>query len=169
MKTLEIKLPAGFTDREALRDYFHVSDPVLDKMIAHAGWLRIDVKRGRLMALDPRFNGLATRDPEPVLSVEWWLSPRDPVVYTPTTRADLMQRPAWAGMGTDCGGNPRVWRNVYHCDCSGQSRTYADDWSCQCDDRCPECDAELSPEESVWIGPEDAAERALWEALEDHP
>lgn len=79
------------------------------------------------------------------------------------TRADLMRHPAFAALDADTDGNPVVWRNLY--DCADCNVTWGDDWSCQCDDDCPECGASYSPVKSVWIGPEDAALRAVWEEL----
>ncbi|MGL4810991.1 MAG: hypothetical protein ACRCXM_04360 [Beijerinckiaceae bacterium] len=84
------------------------------------------------------------------------------------TRCDLMQHPAFADLGTDGDGNPCVWENHYSCrSCTSEQVDWTDAWSCQCDDECPECGDDLSPDESVWIGPDDPALRALWESLPD--
>lgn len=76
--------------------------------------------------------------------------------HTPKTRADLTTRNAWTHMAVDTSGNPCVWRN-YYVDSDGNEWT--SDWSCQCDDKW------YSPHKSEWVGPSDAAELALWEAL----
>lgn len=82
------------------------------------------------------------------------------------TRADLMQHPAFAELGTDTSGNPCVWENYYSCRvCSSEQEDWSDVWSCQCDDECPDCGRACEPEESVWIGPEDADLQKLWESL----
>ena len=38
---------------------------------------------------------------------------------------------------------PIVFRNYYRCERDGTE--WSDDWSCMCNDRCPTCDAEISP------------------------
>lgn len=42
-------------------------------------------------------------------------------------------------------------RNSYHCDKCDVS--WDDDWSCGCDDECPNCGADISPDDSVEIAP----------------
>jgi hypothetical protein len=74
------------------------------------------------------------------------------------TRADLMTRPEWRGMETDTVGNPCVWMNYYRND---DGMEWEDPWSCMCDDD------DVSPHDSDWIGPSDAAEIALWESLNE--
>jgi hypothetical protein len=38
------------------------------------------------------------------------------------------------------------FRNHYRCEkCDVE---WSDEWSCMCDDRCPECDAEITPSSS---------------------
>lgn len=44
-----------------------------------------------------------------------------------------------------------VFLNTYHCDACDVSWT--DEWSCGCDDECPQCGADISPEESEELGP----------------
>lgn len=39
-----------------------------------------------------------------------------------------------------------VWRNSYHCEACDVS--WDDVWSCACNDKCPECNREIEPEES---------------------
>ena len=88
----------------------------------------------------------------------------DPPIYA--TRADLAAHPAFADLDTDDDGNPLVWENHYCCQsCTSESVTWQEAWSCQCDAHCPECDAERSADESVWLGPDDPALIALWEDL----
>lgn len=71
------------------------------------------------------------------------------------TRADLFKRYAWQDLLGDDAGNPLVWLNSYQ---NGEDH-WTQLWSCQCDDDGYE------PYQSEWFGPEDAAERALWEIL----
>jgi hypothetical protein len=75
---------------------------------------------------------------------------------SPKTRADLLKRPAWSEIDTDTSGNPIVWRNYYRHEDWAE---WSEDWSCQCDD------GGQTPYQSDWIGPQDAAEIALWEKL----
>lgn len=82
------------------------------------------------------------------------------------SRADLLALPGFAMLDEDSSGNPCVWRNLYCCDCpDGPRSEWESDWSCQCDDECPECGADCSPYESLWIGPPEESPRALWESL----
>lgn len=172
MKTIEIKLPPDFSDAAALKDYFRLGDEVIATILAHRGWLSIDEPRGMRMMLDPRFNGTAMRASSEVLSIGWFLPGPAIEGGPPATRADLMQRPAWADMETDTSGNPLVWRNSYACDDGHHMEEWHMDWSCQCDDDCGVCGASIAPTyageaTSRWIGPEDHAEIALWESLPD--
>jgi hypothetical protein len=80
------------------------------------------------------------------------------------TRADLFRMPEFANLDGDTRGNPCVWRNEYTCD-ECQADAWDNEWSCQCDDECPVCGADCSPSNSVWIGPNDAKLRDLWENL----
>lgn len=90
------------------------------------------------------------------------------------TRADLMKIPAFADLDVDSCGNPCVWENDYeHRDCdaisddedSPEAPTWTDIWSCQVDSECPECGYDISPTESIWIGPEDPDLKELWDDL----
>lgn len=38
-----------------------------------------------------------------------------------------------------------LYHNHYECDCGA---SWDDDWCCGCDDECPQCGADISPEES---------------------
>lgn len=85
---------------------------------------------------------------------------------TYTTRVDLMQHPDFADLGTDGDGNPRVWENEYYCgDCGPDQSIWSSEWSCQCDDECSSCGNSVGVTNSIWIGPDDEALRALWESL----
>ena len=79
-------------------------------------------------------------------------------------RTYLSSHPAFAGFAVDSDGRPCVYRNEYACSCGHE---WSDEWSCACDDRCPQCDTEIEPEETTWVGPDDPAAKALWESLED--
>ena len=47
---------------------------------------------------------------------------------------------------------PTTWfRNHYECPVCGT--IWTDEWDCQCNDRCPKCNAEIEPYDSVEIGP----------------
>lgn len=86
------------------------------------------------------------------------------------TRADLMDREAWEGLQTDTAGNPIVWENQYRCDLDHDEIVWHDTWSCQADDDCPACGVSIAPSDSgrptsLWIGPKDEAEIALWNSL----
>lgn len=83
------------------------------------------------------------------------------------TRADLREVFGHEfGIFADTDGNPLVWQNNYRCQiCTSEAVTWSDEWSCMCNDRCPTCGAEIEPEDSDWIGPDDPALRALWKAL----
>lgn len=82
------------------------------------------------------------------------------------TRADLMTIKGFDSLAVDTSGNPCVWENRYRCNvCTSETVEWDDTWSCMCNDKCPVCDAEIEPDESVWIGPSDSTLRALWEAL----
>lgn len=96
-------------------------------------------------------------------------------IIKPNNRADLMRHPAFANLGTDGDGNPRVWRNEYSCrSCTSEQIDWTDDWSCECDSECPNCGASCSPVGSDWLptckawtiagAPDDAAYH-LWASL----
>jgi hypothetical protein len=79
------------------------------------------------------------------------------------TRADLKIFPGFAELDTDTSGNPLVWQNRYECsECLDQ---WTDNWSCGCNDRCPSCDAETEPLETIWAGPQTFVLIALWGQL----
>lgn len=42
-----------------------------------------------------------------------------------------------------------TYRNFY--ECSECSTRWTDEWDCQCDDRCPICNAQIQPHDSVEI------------------
>jgi hypothetical protein len=52
--------------------------------------------------------------------------------------------------GTDSEGEPIVWLNFYDCDTCDHK--WEIEGSCQCNDRCTECDREMEPSNSDWIG-----------------
>ena len=60
----------------------------------------------------------------------------------------------------DSDGKPCNYINYYSCDHKGslkegQRKSYwTDAWSCMCNDRCPVCNHEVSPFESIDIGDE---------------
>ena len=62
----------------------------------------------------------------------------------------------------DTSGEPIVWRNQYHCEAC--DKHWEDEWTCQCDDECAQCGTALSPVDSIWIGPDEAEAREMWEA-----
>lgn len=78
------------------------------------------------------------------------------------TRADLLSHTSFAALSTDSDGNPCVWLNYYACDCGNE---WTDAWSCQCDDECGECGISISPIESDWLGPIEAAAQTIWGEL----
>lgn len=39
-----------------------------------------------------------------------------------------------------------LYENYYECDCGC---TWVDIWDCECNDRCPECNKEIEPYESI--------------------
>lgn len=96
-------------------------------------------------------------------------------IIKPNNRADLMRHPAFANLGTDGDGNPRVWRNEYSCrSCTSEQIDWTDDWSCECDSECPNCGASCSPVGSDWLptckawtiaGAPDDATYHLWASL----
>lgn len=53
-----------------------------------------------------------------------------------------------------------VWfRNEYYCEeCD---TNWADEWSCQCNDRCPTCDQETEPQDSLEIEPDTPSKMQL--------
>lgn len=76
-------------------------------------------------------------------------------------RKDLISRPAWEDVGLtddDDDANPIVWRNHYH---DRDGKRWEMDWSGEVED-----DGH-SPYQVDWIGPQDPAERALYDALPD--
>lgn len=84
------------------------------------------------------------------------------------TRADLMHLGGFRDLDTDSDGNPCVWENHYvHVDPETDLVTerWTDCWSCQCDDEDPVTGRSVSPEESVWIGPEHPVLKELWDRL----
>ena len=46
----------------------------------------------------------------------------------------------------DSAANPCPYLNHYQCECG---EAWTDQWSCACDDRCPDCDAPISPTKTV--------------------
>lgn len=94
----------------------------------------------------------------------------DGSTVTPRTRADLMQHPAFADLGSDTDGNPCVWLNSYTCQsCTSEQIDWFDDWTCGCDDDCPNCGESHSPHDQQWLAncdPHDDVGR-LWESLPD--
>lgn len=92
----------------------------------------------------------------------------DGSTVTPRTRADLMQHPAFADLGTDTDGNPCVWMNEYSCQsCTSEQIDWTDDWSCGCDDDCPKCGKSHSPNDQTWLPNCDifGPEKLLWQSL----
>jgi len=57
-----------------------------------------------------------------------------------------------------------IWfRNEYVCDLCGI--VWADEWSCECNDRCPGCDLETEPLESIETEP---SNQTNWELAISH-
>jgi hypothetical protein len=52
----------------------------------------------------------------------------------------------WQG-ARDSDDRPCRWINRYHCEACGVS--WEDQWSCACNDKCPLCNTEIEPHESV--------------------
>ena len=48
------------------------------------------------------------------------------------------------------------FRNHYHCDDCDEE--WQDEWSCMCNDRCPSCNKEIEPYESVDLNYDDKAD-----------
>lgn len=78
---------------------------------------------------------------------------------TYTSRADLMNHPAFEHLEEDSSGLPCVWENHY--DPNGQH--WSSTWSCQCSED------GIEPYHSEWIGPTDPDLIALWESLPEEP
>lgn len=77
-------------------------------------------------------------------------------------RAELAKIKDFTLNGVDSDGVPIVWMNTYYCESC--ELTWSDSWSCQCDDQCPDCGKSITPESSIWIGPESEALKSLWAA-----
>lgn len=80
-------------------------------------------------------------------------------LFSGVSLPDLMR---FGDCTTDSDGNPCVWLNRYECGCG---ETWDDRWSCQCNDRCPSCDAECEPIESVFCADVPNQLAQLWEAI----
>ena len=50
----------------------------------------------------------------------------------------------------DSDGEPCFYLNKYICD--GCGTEWEDQWSCACNDKCPNCNAEIEPDSSEWLG-----------------
>lgn len=89
---------------------------------------------------------------------------------TARTRAHLMSHPDFAHLLPDTDGNPCVWENHYTCQsCSSEQVDWTEVWSCQCDSECPECGADHSPHDSVFLAGTGMTENSqvydLWASL----
>lgn len=62
------------------------------------------------------------------------------------SRADMLDIPAIAKLGSDSCGLPLAFHNTYSCDECGVE--WEDEWSCEVDDDCPCCGSAITPSRS---------------------
>ena len=101
--------------------------------------------------------------------IDTWDGPFRDLPRVIQDRADLGLMPAFASLGLDDAGNPKVWKMKYrHQDCpSGDTPEWEMTHSCSCDDACPDCAARVEPLTKIWVGPSEAALKDLWARLDD--
>lgn len=76
----------------------------------------------------------------------------DTTVLSDSEKGNYVLAWCWIGKneypnGTDSDDEPCRFHNHYRCPNDGT--TWDDWWSCACNDKCPECDAEIEPHESI--------------------
>jgi hypothetical protein len=118
-------------------------------------------------------------DPVEAVELDTWTGPYAGMPRNVSTRADLAQIEGFKHLERDEHGNPKVFLNTYvHEGCDeaqalegGGGDTDIPEWTkrstCEEEGDCYECGEDIDPISTVWIGPDEADLKELWQSLPD--